>query len=165
MDKSGRKEKTDKETKKEKLGINSVTVTNFVNNADMPETIPSSKGHLKREDNISATICIETNINDELLTKDDDFLISGMIQDKIEINSPLKLDFSDILDDRWSVFSKYIQNNLNFRYLNRIDRQKLLEVNKVFGKLSMSSIISDYHKEIIENENKIKTLKEVNLFE
>ncbi len=107
------------------------------------------KGHKKRADNISQTIGV-----DELLSKDDPLIMPEpeLPESIITSKAEHKLDFSDILDDRWSAFSKY---------LNKIDHSKILMVNKIFGKLSMSSLIGDVHKEIVENENKMKALQEV----
>jgi hypothetical protein len=122
-------------------------------------TVPDPKNSIKathpsRHENISATIGVETHNNDELLTKDDTLMISGF-QDKSEINTIVngtKLDYGEILDDRWSGFSKY---------LNRRDHIMTLFSNKLFGKLSVTYLITDVQKEILENEAKVKTLKEV----
>ena len=73
----------------------------------------------------------------------------------IAVNSSSnKLDFGEILDDRWSAFGKY---------WNRFDHIKFLCVNKaLFGKLSITQLITEVQKEILENEAKIKALREVN---
>jgi hypothetical protein len=34
-------------------------------------------------------------------------------------------------------------------------------INKTFGKLSVNNVVHDIQKEILENETKIKTLREV----
>lgn len=69
--------------------------------------------------------------------------------------TPPKLDFQEILDDRWSGFAKY---------LNRYDHIKIIQLNKIFGKLSVTSLIGEIHKDIIENETKIKSLRDVFIF-
>ena len=125
------------------------------NSVTVPEPKNSIKAtHPSRHENISATIGVETHNNDELLTKDDTLMISGF-QDKSELNTNVngtKLDYGEILDDRWSGFSKY---------LNRRDHIMTLFSNKLFGKLSVTYLITDVQKEILENEAKVKTLKEV----
>lgn len=114
--------------------------------------------HPKREDNISATIGVGvTNPADELLTKEDSTLPNEMTQvnqTEPANNSSTKLDLNEILDDRWNGFSKY---------WNRLDHCKILMLNKVFGKLSITHLISDLQKEIIENEAKIKALRDVSV--
>jgi hypothetical protein len=108
--------------------------------------------HPKREDNISQTIGVVNHVGDELLTKEDlneNLIISAL--DKSELNPP-KLDFQEILDDRWSGFAKY---------LNKYDHFKILLLNKGFGRLSMTFLLGDTHKDFIENETKIKALREV----
>jgi hypothetical protein len=108
--------------------------------------------HPKREDNISQTIGVVNNVGDELLTKEDlneNLIISAL--DKSELNPP-KLDFQEILDDRWSGFAKY---------LNKYDHIKILLLNKGFGRLSITFLVGDTHKDLIENETKIKAIREV----
>ena len=118
------------------------------------------KKHPTREENISATIgVVDTHTNDELLTKDDGFMISGVsgFHDKSEIiTTPInstKLDYNEILDDRWTGFS---------RYLNRSDHITIMSLNKLFGKLSNTQLITEVQREILENETKIKAIREVN---
>jgi hypothetical protein len=65
-----------------------------------------------------------------------------------------KLDLAEILDDRWNLFSKFFNK---YDYINH------LMLNKNFGKLSVSQLINDLQIEILENENKLKQLKEVSV--
>jgi hypothetical protein len=57
--------------------------------------------------------------------------------------------------------SQSIIKYITYRFFNRLDNIKLLNLNKVFGKLNINQIIADIQKEIIENETKIKILREV----
>jgi len=109
--------------------------------------------HPSRFENISVTIGVETHNNDELLTKEESFCITGF-QDKTEIlpTTVSKLDYAEILDDRWTSFSKY---------LNRKDQLNVLFSNKLFGKLSVTHLITEVQKDILENESKIKALRDV----
>jgi iron-sulfur cluster repair protein YtfE (RIC family) len=64
-----------------------------------------------------------------------------------------KLDFSEVIDDRWTSFSKY---------WNKEDHIKFLMVNKgIFGNLSIKYLISEVQKEILVNEEKIKAIRDV----
>jgi hypothetical protein len=128
----------------------------------LPLTVSDKKDSVKathpsRQENISATIGVETHNNDELLTKEESFIISGF-QDKTEIlpTSGPKLDYAEILDDRWTSFSKY---------LNRKDQIGVLFLNKLFGKLSLTHLITEVQKDILENEAKIKALRDVKKIE
>jgi hypothetical protein len=67
------------------------------------------KSHPTKEINVSGIIGMETNNNDELLTGIDPLIVSAF-QDKTEINltkNETKIDISEILDDRWTIFNKY----------------------------------------------------------
>lgn len=71
--------------------------------------------HPKREENISALIVPETQrmITDELLTEEDETVTKYFQKLKGEIttiSAASKIDYAEILDDKWALFSKYIHN-------------------------------------------------------
>lgn len=67
----------------------------------------NDRNHPKREINISNLIITpETQrmITDELLTRDDNSIIHDT--NRIKGNTQTKIDFVEILDDKWATFSK-----------------------------------------------------------
>ncbi len=67
--------------------------------------------HPRREENLSSLIITpETHriITDELLTKEDEvsMLEFNKLKSIISSNQPVKIDYVEILDDKWASFSK-----------------------------------------------------------
>ncbi len=141
-----------KENNKDKNKETKVVKKEETQQNNKTDKVVNLASHPKREENISQTIGVVNHVGDELLTKEDlndNLIISAL--DKSELNPP-KLDFQEILDDRWSGFAKY---------LNKYDHLKMLLLNKGFGRLSLTFLVGDTHKDFIENETKIKALREV----
>lgn len=78
------------------------------------KTVISKKTTVETKDspvnpmNVSGIIGVDSNINEELLTKNDP-LIESTFNDKSDVNNTkaeVKLDLGEILDDRWNNFSK-----------------------------------------------------------
>lgn len=65
--------------------------------------------HPSKEVNVSGIINMDNINNDELLTNTADPLIVSAFQDRTEVNTTkneTKIDISEVLDDRWTNFSK-----------------------------------------------------------
>lgn len=108
--------KKDKEQVKDhKTPQKEIKKDQFINkNGKHEEKIENGKNstkptHPTREENVSSIIgVVETNNNDELLTGSDPLMVSGFA-DKNEVNNTkneTKLDIGEILDDRYSNFSR-----------------------------------------------------------
>lgn len=53
------------------------------------------------------------------------------------------------------------RNYIYLRYYNKKDHIVTMLINKTYGKLSVIQLIQEVQKEILENESKIKNLREV----
>jgi hypothetical protein len=103
-----------KTTEKSKSSTKEITGTSTPNqNVTVntnTNTTQQNGHHPTRSENISGVIGVETqNINnDELLTKEDPMIVSSF-QDKTEmsnVNNVSKIDYNEVLEDKWSCFSK-----------------------------------------------------------
>jgi len=81
---------------------------------------------------------------------DDNMNMNSHRKDHI-IMKDLNIDIDDILDDKWSVFSSY---------LNKNDLLNLMLVNKKLCKLSASKFLSDNKSDVTKYNEKIKHIKE-----
>lgn len=75
---------------------------NTKNGKDNHLTVPGR--HPTREENISGMIGVSVT-NDELLTKEDSNLLTGL-QEKTDQPPEPKIDKNEILDDKWANFKK-----------------------------------------------------------
>ena len=79
--------------------------TNGLNNANDG----NDKNHPRREINISSLLITpETQrmITDELLTRDDESIMNDFQRLKGNTSVLVKIDYAEILDDKWATFSK-----------------------------------------------------------
>jgi hypothetical protein len=85
---------------------------NAANDKDLRKDPSGNIHHPKREENISNLIITpETQrmITDELLTKEDASILHDFQKLKGEITTittPSKIDYAEVLDDKWASFSK-----------------------------------------------------------
>ena len=125
-----------------------------VNNVKKEKKITSNIKDISDKDvNISKDIGIGFHESDGIINDEDPKMISEFPTSVMDVTkTENKLDFAEVLDDRWSLFSKYF---LKHDYINN------LLINKNFGKLSILHLISLLETEQQETELKLNNLKEV----